>query len=108
MGLFRRRGPRRKERTHVTAVESASRGLELFKHVIDHAHDPTFLHSPADGFRLMYVNEAACRHFGRPADALLRMSVADLDPDYPLERLQERWQELKQKTAITIETVNRR
>ena len=36
-------------------------GLDFFKHVIDQTHDPVFWQSPADGFRFVYVNEAACR-----------------------------------------------
>jgi PAS domain S-box-containing protein len=76
--------------------------------VIDQTHDPVFWQSPADGFRFVYVNEAACQHFGRPAEALLRMSVPDIDPNYPLEEMQRHWQELKRRRAITIETVNRR
>jgi len=92
----------------VTEVKRTQGSLEFFKHVIDQTHDPIFWQSPADGFRFVYVNEAACRHFGRPAEALLRMSVPDIDPNYPLEEMQKLWQELKRRRAITIETVNRR
>src|SRR5262252_536995 len=58
--------------------------LEFFKHVIDQTHDPIFWQSPADGFRFVYVNQAACRHSGRSAEELCRMSVSDVDPNYPL------------------------
>jgi two-component system, cell cycle sensor histidine kinase and response regulator CckA len=92
----------------ITEAKRAQAGLEFFKHVIDQTHDPIFWQSPADGFRFVYVNEAACRHFGRPAEALLRMSVPDIDPNYPLEEMQKHWQELKRRKAITIETVHRR
>ncbi len=92
----------------MTEVKRTQGNLEFFKHVIDQTHDPIFWQSPADGFRFIYVNEAACRHFGRPAEVLLRMSVPDIDPNYPLEEVQRHWQELKRRKAITIETVNRR
>ena len=78
----------------MTEVKHTPGSLEFFKHVIDQTHDPVFWQSPADGFRFVYVNEAACRHFGRPVEALLRMSVPDIDPNYPLEEMQKHWQEL--------------
>jgi PAS domain S-box-containing protein len=91
----------------ITEAKRARANLEFFKHVTDQTHDPIFWNSPADGFRFAYVNEAACRHFGRPAEELLRMSVPDVDPNYPLAEMQKHWEELKRRKAITIETVNR-
>jgi PAS domain S-box-containing protein len=91
----------------ITEVKRAQAGLEFFKHVTDQTHDPVFWQSPADGFRFVYVNAAACRHFGRSAEELRRMSVPDVDPNYPLAEMQKHWEELKRRRAITIETVNR-
>src|SRR5262249_48270207 len=56
----------------------------------------------------VYVNQAACRHFGRSAEELCRMSVSDVDPNYPLVEMQKHWEELKRRKAITIESVNHR
>ena len=92
----------------ITEVRRAQGGLEFFKQVIDQTHDPVFWQSPADAFRFVYVNEAACRHFGRSAEELRRMSVPDVDPNYLFAELQKHWEELKRRKAITIETVNRR
>ena len=92
----------------ITEAKRARANLEFFKHVTDQTHDPIFWTSPADGFRFAYVNEAACRHFGRPAEELLRMSIPDVDPNYSLAEMQKHWEELKRRKAITIETVNRR
>ena len=92
----------------ITEAKRAQAGLEFFKHVTDQTHDPVFWQNPADGFRFVYVNEAACRHFGRSTEELRRMSVPDVDPNYPLAEMQKHWEELKRRRAITIETVNRR
>src|SRR5262249_21134645 len=92
----------------ITEAKRAQARLEFFKHVTDETHDPVFWQSPADGFRFVYVNEAACRHFGRPTTELLGMSGPDVDPNYPLKKMQRYWEELKRTKAITLETVNRR
>jgi PAS domain S-box-containing protein len=92
----------------ITEAKRAQARLEFFKHVTDETHDPVFWQSPADGFRFVYVNEAACRHFGRPTKELLGMSVPDVDPNYPLKEMHKYWEELRRRKAITIETLNRR
>ena len=38
------------------------------------------LHDPLDGLRVVYANEAACRHFGLDLAGLCQMSPADFDP----------------------------
>ena len=88
----------------ITEAKRAQARLEFFKHVTDETHDPVFWHSPADEFRFVYVNEAACRHFGRPTKELLGMSVPDVHPNYPLKEMQKCWEELRRRKAITIET----
>ena len=92
----------------ITEAKRAQARLEFFKHVTDETNDPVFWLSPADGFRFVYVNEAACRHFGRPTKELLGMSVPDVDPNYPLKEMQKYWEDLRRRKAITIETLNRR
>lgn len=82
--------------------------LQFFKHLIDQTHDPIYWLSPAEGFRFVYVNEAACRHYGYPAETLLRMSVPDWDPNYPIEECEKSWQEIKTKKSRILETLHRR
>jgi PAS domain S-box-containing protein len=82
--------------------------LELFKHIIHQIHDPIYWLSPEEGFRFIYVNDAACRHYGYSAETLLGMSVPDWDPNYTLEACEIFWQELKVQKSRTFETLHRR
>jgi two-component system sensor histidine kinase EvgS len=54
--------------------------------------------------RLIYVNEAACRSLGYTRDELLRLSIKDIDPDFPSKRWPQHWLELKEKRLLTFET----
>jgi PAS domain S-box-containing protein len=92
----------------ITQRRRAEADIQFFKDVIDQTHDPIFWDNPADGFRFVYVNAAACRHFGVPAETLLTMSVPDVDPEYSLHEMERFWAELKRTKSRTIETVHRR
>lgn len=94
------------ERT--TELALTNRTLEFFKHVTDKTHDPVYWLSPEEGFRFVYVNDAACRHYGYTLEELLRMSVPDWDPNYPLEECEKFWQDLQISKSRTIETLHRR
>ncbi len=84
----------------------AEEALRLTQFSIDNAPDPV-LWIDADA-RVQHVNEAACRHLDYSRDQLLRMTVADFDPDFPAERWPSHWEELRQKKRMVIESRNRR
>jgi PAS domain S-box-containing protein len=92
----------------ITQRKRAEAGLQFFKQAIDQAPDPIYWLSPAAGFRFVYANEAACRHFGRSAETLLQMSMPDVNPDYPIERCEQYWRELPRTKSSTVETLHRR
>jgi len=54
--------------------------------------------------RFCYVNEEACRALGYSRAELLTMGVADIDPDWPKERVLERFQRIKEGPAPLFET----
>ena len=81
---------------------------QFFKFLIDQTRDPIFWLSPEEGFRFVYVNEAACRHYGYLSEELLKMSVPDCDPNYSIEECRKFWQDLKIKKTRTLETLHRR
>jgi PAS domain S-box-containing protein len=81
---------------------------QFFKYLIDQTRNPIFWLTPDEAFRFMYVNEAACRHYGYPLEALLQMSLADCDPNYPAEACRKLWEDLKAVKSCTFETVHRR
>ncbi len=79
----------------------------LFAHaLLDNSQDPVYCVDPSQGFRLVYVNDAACRHFGRSREELLKMTPLDFDPSMTLERLQASW-ESRSDRPFRFETLHR-
>jgi PAS domain S-box-containing protein len=62
--------------------------------------------NPAEEFRLLYVNPAMCRHFGRPETELMRMRIWDWDPLFPPERVEALWRRMQAEGAQVFETVH--
>jgi diguanylate cyclase (GGDEF)-like protein/PAS domain S-box-containing protein len=68
---------------------------------------PAYWIRPDKGFRLVYVNAAACQHHGYSAAELLTMAVPDWDPNYSLADCEHFWAQLKIQKSVRIETVHR-
>ena len=58
--------------------------------------------------RLLYVNDAACQMLGYSRDALLRLTVPDIDPNYPRERFEALTRIAEEAPATRFESLNRR
>lgn len=56
----------------------------------------------------IYANDSTCEHLGYSRDELLNLHVWDVDPNWPREAWDERWEAIKRKGSISVETVNRR
>lgn len=87
-----------------SARERAEQEVALLTFALDKVHEAAFL---MDEARLAYVNEAACRRLGYSREELLRVGVADIDPDFPVERWAEHWRELKARRSLTFESRHR-
>jgi PAS domain S-box-containing protein len=101
--------------THLLAVvqdmtqrKRAEVELQFFKHLIARTNDPIYWLSPEQGFRFIYVNEAACRHYGYRKEELLNMSIPDWDPNFPLEACERFWEDLQAQRSIVFETQHQR
>ena len=57
--------------------------------------------------RFHYVNEEACRLLGYTRAELLGLGVAEIDPEFPLERWPDHWRELKARRSMTFESRHR-
>ena len=57
--------------------------------------------------RFAYVNDMASRQLGYSADELLKMTVHDIDPNFPAERWPSHWEELRQRGSFTFESQHR-
>ncbi|UZD98319.1 PAS domain S-box protein [Pseudomonas corrugata] len=70
------------------AFEAEGR-LSLMDFALSHVHEAAFLVDSQARFR--YVNDEACRSLGYSREELLRMTVADIDPDWSNEQTQACW-----------------
>jgi PAS domain S-box-containing protein len=56
--------------------------------------------------RILRVNQAACNLHGYSREELLTMSITDMDPDFPVERWPQHWQELREAKSMVFETTH--
>jgi len=60
-----------------------------------------------DGCRMMYVNEAAVKHYGATREEILTWRIPDWDPNFTYEKLDEHVEEIKKLKNLTIESLHR-
>lgn len=58
--------------------------------------------------RIRYANNHACKLLGYTKAELIRLTLPDLEPNFPIEHWNEHWQQLEQDTTKTFETLHRR
>jgi diguanylate cyclase (GGDEF)-like protein/PAS domain S-box-containing protein len=80
--------------------------LQLTKFSLDHAAIAAYLIDKEA--RFLYVNEQGCLALGYSREELLAMTVAEIDPDFPMERWAAHWAELKREGSLHFETNHRR
>ena len=81
--------------------------LQKFKFISDHSNDAHFLMDEKSRFN--YVNKEACRRLGFTESELLKMSIPDIDPVFPIERCSEFFEKMKTlKPFPPFEGVHRR
>jgi PAS domain S-box-containing protein len=91
------------ERAHRKLAEEALRRTQFS---VDRASDAVLWIAP--DARILYVNDAACRHLGYSREELLSMKIHDIDPDYQADIWPRHWAELKQRGHSTFESRHRR
>jgi PAS domain S-box-containing protein len=87
------------------ARERAEQEVTLLSFALDKGRDAACLID--ERARFCYVSEAACRILGYTRAALLGMGVADIDPDFPMERWSEHWGNLKAQRTLSFESRHR-
>ena len=81
--------------------------LELYKLMIENSGDPAFLIDDDDNCRMIYVNEAARKHYGTTLDEIYTWRIPDWDPNFSFENLPQHVEDIKKIKNLTIETVHR-
>ncbi|MDD2701903.1 MAG: PAS domain S-box protein [Sideroxydans sp.] len=88
-----------------TERKKSHQQLELLESAVNASSDAIFL---IDGeLRFHYVNETACRRLGYTREALLSMSVTDIDPDTSRAQVQQMFAETKFGEESIVETRHR-
>jgi PAS domain S-box-containing protein len=85
----------------------SEREAAFFRYLIEHTRDPIYVLDPADGYRMVYVNAAACAHYGWDRETLLQMRIPDWDPRFDLTRLPDLLEQMMQGTQARFETLHR-
>ncbi|MDP1524383.1 MAG: response regulator [Rhodocyclaceae bacterium] len=91
----------------ITERKRAEQDLDLYRLMIEKSGDPVFLIDDDDGCRMIYVNEAAERHFGAPRAEIISWRIPDWDPSFSYADLSRHVEEIKQIGNLTIESVHR-
>ena len=79
----------------------------FFRHLVENTRDCIHVLDPADDYRLVYVNAAACAHYGRDRETLLQMRIPDWDPEFDMACLPKLLEQMKRGTQGRFETVHR-
>jgi PAS domain S-box-containing protein len=87
------------------ARKQAEQQVALLSFALDKGHEAAFLID--DTARFQYVNEEACRLMGYTRAELLGLGVADIDPDFPVQRWSDHWRDFKVQRSRTFESRHR-
>jgi PAS domain S-box-containing protein len=86
----------------ITELKQAEEEVLLMNFALDNVREAAFLIDETAHFR--FVNDGACRSLGYTREELLKLSVSDLDPEWPVERWPEHWRELQNKRSLVFES----
>jgi PAS domain S-box-containing protein len=81
--------------------ERAEQEVLLLRFALDTVQEAALLID--EGARFRYINDEACRCLEYSREELLGMSMPDIDPDFPIERWQNHWNDLKSKRSMVFE-----
>lgn len=80
--------------------------LNYVGRIFELTQDPVCLIDPVDQFRFVYVNSAACRHFGLAEPDLLKKTIPDFDPTFSLDKCQFKFESLTGNELTILETTH--
>jgi two-component system, cell cycle sensor histidine kinase and response regulator CckA len=88
----------------VTERKRTEEALRLTQLSVDRAADLIYWLNPDGG--LVYVSDSTCRRHGYSREALLGMTIFDLDPTMSVGRWGEHWREIKKLGSLSFESVH--
>jgi PAS domain S-box-containing protein len=87
--------------------KKSEKEASFFRYLVENTRDPIYVLDPADGYRMVYVNAAACAHFGWDRETLQKMRIPDWDPSFDMTKLPELHRQMEKGTQARFETVHR-
>ena len=84
----------------ITERKRVEERLNLLGFALDHVREAAFLID--ENARLRFVNEESCRALGYTRAELLGLGVSDVDPDFPMDRWNTHWNDLKAQDSLTL------
>ncbi len=90
----------------ITRRKQAEEALRLAQFSLDYSADE-ILWIGADQ-RILYVNNAACSILGYSREELLQLTIADINPAFPIDNWEAHWNSMKQQSFIQLETHHQR
>ncbi|MDP3684040.1 MAG: GAF domain-containing protein, partial [Ignavibacteria bacterium] len=76
--------------------------IALLFFALNNVHEAAFL--IGEETRFHFVNDEACRILGYTRDELQGLGVADVDPEFPLDKWTNHWRDLKANGSLTFES----
>lgn len=86
-------------------LKETVQALRFTQFAVDRSVDQAFWMTNDGHF--FYVNDAACNLLGYTRDEMVTMSVPDIDPTCPPEKVVHNWQVLRENGSDTFETCHR-
>ena len=86
----------------LSEIQARDEQLHFTQFSVDHMGDAAYWMDRQG--RIVNVNTAACESLGLTREALLAMSVGDIDPTLGRERWREIWEKARTRKSITFET----
>lgn len=86
----------------ITERKETEENLRRTQFAMDQAADAIYWIDPQA--RILYTNAAASAMLGYTSDEFLRMTVHDLNPDFPAEVWSGWWEQVREKKLVSLET----
>ncbi|NVN92386.1 MAG: PocR ligand-binding domain-containing protein [Desulfuromonadales bacterium] len=87
--------------------KQAEKEASFFRTLIENTNDLIYVIDPEDGWRMVYVNQAACSHFGMDREQMLTKRIPDWDPVFDMGNIGVFRQQMKQNKSMRFETLHR-
>ena len=91
----------------ISKLERAEQDLQLYRLMIENTADPVFVIDDDDSCRMIYVNEAAVKHYGASREEILTWRIPDWDPNFTYADLPRHVEDIKNMKYLQIETMHK-